>query len=363
MADQARTLVVTGASSGIGRALAVESARAGYRAVLVARRQELLEGIARAIRDAGGSCITLAGDVTAPQMATQIVEAAVRSFGRVDVVINNAGGGAYGELLEQSDAAVAAQWQLHVVAPLRIARAALAQLTATRGRLVFIGSGVARVPLPNEGAYGVVKAAIRAAAIQLRRELRSRGVGVTYVDPGVVATEFHSSLDVERPPGGVVSPQRVARAILHGIRRGRAVVNAVPWQTAFTTLGEWSGTLADPLVIKRFSLRRTAGRARHAELSYRAEPVEERQEEAHGFDAALESVARRMERVKLPPSFLREALVPGATLELGALAMRWAGMPNKNERAALREALDALTGGGYLEPLEEETWRVLRAAD
>ena len=70
-----------------------------------------------------------------------------------------------------------------------------------------------------------------------------------------------------------------------------------------------------------------------------------------------------MERVKLPPAFLRDALVPGATLELNALAMRWAGMPNKNERAALREALDALAAGGYLEPMEDETWRVLRAAD
>jgi hypothetical protein len=55
--------------------------------------------------------------------------------------------------------------------------------------------------------------------------------------------------------------------------------------------------------------------------------------------------------------------VPGATLELNALAMRWAGMPNKNERAALREVLDALTAGGYLELMEDETWRVIRAAD
>jgi hypothetical protein len=80
------------------------------------------------------------------------------------------------------------------------------------------------------------------------------------------------------------------------------------------------------------------------------------------FENALEPVARRMERVKLTVDFLRQALVPGATLKLNALAMRWAGMPNKNERAALREALDALAVGGYLEPLEDETWEVLRSA-
>ncbi|MFZ0032944.1 MAG: hypothetical protein WAK84_13860, partial [Candidatus Cybelea sp.] len=67
------------------------------------------------------------------------------------------------------------------------------------------------------------------------------------------------------------------------------------------------------------------------------------------FEKALEPVARRMERVKLTTDFLRQALVPGTTLKLNALAMRWAGMPNKNERAALREALDALATGGYLE--------------
>lgn len=81
------------------------------------------------------------------------------------------------------------------------------------------------------------------------------------------------------------------------------------------------------------------------------------------FAAALEPVARRMERVKLPPSFLRESLVAGATLKLNALAMQWAGMPNKNERAVLREALDALTDAGYLVPVEDGVWTVARDAD
>ncbi len=81
------------------------------------------------------------------------------------------------------------------------------------------------------------------------------------------------------------------------------------------------------------------------------------------FSAALEPVARRMERVKLPQSLLRDALEPGATIKLNTLAMQWAGMPNKNERAVLREALDALAAAGYLEPVEEGIWTVARAAD
>jgi hypothetical protein len=80
------------------------------------------------------------------------------------------------------------------------------------------------------------------------------------------------------------------------------------------------------------------------------------------FEDALEPVARRMERVKLSHVFVREALQPGATLELNELAMRWAGMPNKNERAAVHEVLDTLTAAGYLEPIGDETWKVVRAA-
>ena len=77
-------------------------------------------------------------------------------------------------------------------------RAALPALEATHGQLVFLGSGAARVPLPQYGAYAAAKAAVRASAIQLRRELRGRGIAVTYVDPGLVDTEFHSSIGIVR---------------------------------------------------------------------------------------------------------------------------------------------------------------------
>lgn len=366
---ESRTLILTGASSGIGRALALAAAGGGYRVVLVARRAERLEQIAISIRASGGACATVAADVIAPETPAKIVAAAVQSFGRIDIVVNNAGAYAYGELLEQSDASLESQWQLHVAAPLRLARAALPHLEVTRGQLVFLGSGVARVPLPNAGAYSLGKAAIRAAAVQLRRELRARGVAVTYVDPGVVATEFHSSQNIERPLGETVSADRVARAILRGIRRRAAVVTAVPWQTAFTALGEWSGRLADPVITKAFAVRRTKDAAApratedHDAVQRQPERNATGAESKGSFEHALEPVARRMERVKLPPEFLREALLPGATLELGALAMRWAGMPNKNERAVLREALDALAEAGYLEKGEDETWRVMRAAE
>jgi len=81
------------------------------------------------------------------------------------------------------------------------------------------------------------------------------------------------------------------------------------------------------------------------------------------FAAALEPVRRRMERVNLPEAFVRELLVVHARITLNDAAMRWAGMPNKNERAALHEVLDALTTAGFLVPEGTERWRVLREAD
>lgn len=367
MPDNERVLIVTGASSGIGEALARAAAGAGYRVAIVARRAERLEEVARAIRDGGGQVVSVVGDVTAGDMPARTVTTALSSFGRIDVVVNNAGGGALGTLLEQTDAAIEAQWRTHVLAPLKLSRAALPYLEATRGQLVFLGSGIARVPLPNYGAYALAKAAIRAAAAQLRRELRDRGVAVTYVDPGLVATEFHKAMGIERANDvRAASPERVARAIVRGIARRSAVVNAVPLHTAGAVLGEWFGALADGFITSRLSPQKAAEAppapvTLSPSTTLRTGSVEGPSEAS--FDEALAPVARRMERIKLPAKVLRDALVPGATVELNALAMQWAGMPNKNERAALREALDALAAGGYLEPLGDETWKVTRGAD
>jgi uncharacterized protein len=354
-----RTMIVTGASSGIGRALAVAAARERYRVVLVARRADQLEDVARAIRFADGTCRTVVADVCESGAAQRIVTNAIAAFSGIDVVVNNAGSGAYGALLDQSDAAIDAQWQLHVIAPLRLSRIALPYLERAHGQLVFMGSGAARVPLPLYGAYAPVKAAIRAAAIQLRRELRERKIAVTYVDPGLVLTEFHQAAGIERS-GHVqaIAPERVARAILRGIARRSAIVNAVPWQAAGAVVGDLVGALADP-TASRLAARPASG---HFGQAAQRAAVEEQREPA-SFDGALEPIARRMERVKMPVAFVRDALVPGATLELNELAMRWAGMPNKNERAAMREVLDALTASGYVEPTGDETWKVLRAAD
>lgn len=351
-----RVLAVTGASSGIGRALARQAARAGFAVVAIARRAERLAQLEADIVAAGGACAILAMDVRDARAPAAILAAALQRFGRLDVLVHNAGMGAPGTLLAQTDAAIEAQWQTHVAAPIRITREALPALRASRGQIFLVGSGLARVPAPGYGAYCAAKAAVRAAATQLRRELRADGIAVTYVDPGIADTEFAEVSGTPRisPASFAVPAERVASHILRAIASRPARVNAVPWQTAAVTLGEWFPRLADLAMPAP-----PATLPEPASASSTPEPATPAP--ANDLELALAPVARRMERVNLPLAFVAELLQPGTELQLSEVAMRWAGMPNKNERAAMAEVLETLAGAGFLARAGEERWRVLRA--
>jgi len=357
-----KTIVITGASSGIGHAIALRAAHANFATLLVARRGARLQTLAERIRALGGLCAALALDIRQSGAPAAMVSTAIARYGRLDVLINNAGMAARGPLAAQTDGELQAQWDTNVLAPLRIMREALPELQKTQGQIFFFGSGVARVPTPGLGAYPPAKAAIRAAATQLRRELRGSGVAVTYVDPGVVDTGFMQTAGMAGPPTRfMVSPESVARKVVHAIRTRPATLNAVPWQTAFVALGEFLPRLTDAVFA-------------HAPQIVGAEPlpaapaaapmpaIETVAPDTPSFERALEPVRRRMERVKLSPQFVSELLVPGTQLELGEVAMRWAGMPNKNERAAVAEVFEALTSAHYLEKSGEERWVVRRSS-
>ena len=363
-----RVFIVTGASSGIGAELAKQAASKGWRVVAVARRADRLNSLVDSIRRSGGTAIAVVADITTKDAPQQIVSTAMQAFSRIDVVVSSAGYAMPGELLNQTDAQIETQWQLHVAAPLRLARAALPHVEKIHGGFVFFGSGLARVPSPQYGAYAAAKAAVRAAAIQLRRELRSRNVFVTYIDPGVVDTEFSVASGFgANDAWWHGKPAVVARRILRGIERRASRVNASPWQTAGTVFAEWFPGIADAAMAGFVKMPEAVPTPPTATPVPANQPVAAdvtQVEEAHDpFEAALEPVARRMERVKLSPSFVRGLLSPGTTIELNDAAMRWAGMPNKNERAAMHEVLAALEESGYLQPEGDDTWKVLRGPE
>jgi len=369
------TIVITGASSGIGRALALRAVRAGLCVVGVGRdaaRLAELSGVA-----------TLIADVGEIGAAKRIVAFALEKCGRIDVLVNNAGEASAGALVEQTDEALRRQFATHVTGPIALVREALPALQAARGHVVMIGSGVARVPVDGLGAYSPAKAALRSATGLVRRELQRYGIAVTYVDPGVVDTPFMQRAGLAGAPKQIrVSPEVVARKIWSALAKRPREVNAVPWQTAAAALGEHFPRATDAFLSRTSHLvgTQSSGVARvesetpplvipsvapppivipsveNAEtppLSSRA-----KSRDSDPLEAALEPHARRMERSGLRVQFVRELLVPGAQLEAGEIAMRWAGMPNKHERALTVEVLQALEGAGYLEPSGDEVWSV-----
>ena len=313
---------------------------------------------------------TLVADVGEAGAAKRIVAFALEKCGRIDVLVNNAGEASAGALVEQTDEALRRGFATHVTGPIALVREALAALQAARGHVVMVGSGVARVPVDGLGAYSPAKAALRSATALLRRELQHYGIAVTYVDPGVVDTPFMERAGLAGAPKLIrVSPEVVARKIWTALAKRPRELNAVPWQTAAVALGEHFPRITDAFLSRTAHLVGTqnapppltpsVGESESPFVTPSAGA--QSAPESRGSDdleSALEPLARRMERSGLRVQFVRELLVPGAHLEAGEIAMRWAGMPNKHERALTVEVLQALEGAGYLERSGDDAWSV-----
>jgi short-subunit dehydrogenase len=228
-----KTILVTGASSGIGRALTVRAARAGYAVYAVGRNIKALAALGAQVAEEGGIIRTDVTDISNPANAPSLIGRMLATFGHVDILVNNAGTVAIGPIAAQSDDQLLAQFGTHVVGPLALVREALPSLRATRGHVFMLGSGVARVPVGGLGAYPPSKAALRSATAILRRELTPLDIAVTYVDPGAVDTAFMTRAGLPGAPASVlVSPEVVARKILLAIGTRPRVLNVAPLQTA-----------------------------------------------------------------------------------------------------------------------------------
>ncbi|HTW86292.1 MAG TPA: SDR family NAD(P)-dependent oxidoreductase [Candidatus Sulfotelmatobacter sp.] len=360
--------LITGASSGIGNALVLLAARAGYQVVAIGRNQIALTTLANRVRAEGGEIEVGAFDLADPHSAAAVVALAHRAFGPIELLVANAGAAAVGELSAQSDAALQGQFGLHVIGPVALVREALPDLQARGGHVFLVGSGVARVPIGGMGAYPPSKAALRSAATIVRRELRPRGVAVTYVDPGAVDTAFMTRAGMPgAPPRMLVAPETVARKMLLAVRTRPRELNVAPWQTMAVALAASFPRLTDLLLERMPALTGTQAAttptvaASTSEALPQPTPPAPEEQPAEPFDAALDPVRRRMERVRMGEPFVRGLLRADAVLDPHEVALAWAGMPNKNERAATVEVLEALADAGFL-AREGEHYRVLRAA-
>jgi NAD(P)-dependent dehydrogenase (short-subunit alcohol dehydrogenase family) len=199
-----RVCVITGASSGIGKATAVALAGEGAIPVVVGRRAEALAEVASACGDAE----TIAIDVTEPDAGERIIAACVERRGRIDALVNNAGGNDVKTVEQLTDADWQHQWELHVMAPMRLMRAAAPRMAERGwGRIVNVSSTSGKRPGSRNMAYSVSKAAELSLSRSFADLYASRGVLVNAIAPGPVATEAWIG------PGGLADQVAAQRGI------------------------------------------------------------------------------------------------------------------------------------------------------
>ena len=183
-----QVVVVTGASRGLGAAFAKRLSADGARVVLAARNDDLLQQVANEIESEGGTALAVRCDVTLQEDIDELVRATLDRFGRVDVLINNAGALVLAPFLEETDE----MWYEMLEANLTSARRATksflpAMLEQGAGRIIFVSSNAAKKGFPHDAAYSVAKAGLMALAKVLAVEYGTKGIDVHTICPGLVA--------------------------------------------------------------------------------------------------------------------------------------------------------------------------------
>ena len=195
MTDNSKVVVITGASGGIGAALAKRLGREGKRLVLAARRESELRSVASEAEAAGATkALAVPTDVTSRDEVNHLRDAALEEFGRIDVWVNNAGRGITRQVLEVTDADLDDMITVNVKSALYGMQAAIPHfIERGEGHLINVSSFLSRVPLASiRSAYSASKAALNSLTANLRMDLRasSPNIHVSLVMPGVVATDF-----------------------------------------------------------------------------------------------------------------------------------------------------------------------------
>jgi short-subunit dehydrogenase len=250
-------VVVTGASSGIGRATALAFARRGCHVVVAARREDLLNELAAEIGAHGRQAEVVLCDVTDLEQVRRLAVRTEEAFGRCDVLVNNAGipgGGPFADLsMDQIERIV----RVNYLGLLYCTKAFLPMmLAAGRGHVVNVASLAGRFAVPGSSVYSSTKHAVVAFSEALHFELAPRGILVTAVNPGLVATEGFPHRDAIERGRRVMQPDAVARTIVRVVMRGIAPERSMPrWLAALQAVR----VLAPPLY--RFGLRQAVKRA------------------------------------------------------------------------------------------------------
>jgi short-subunit dehydrogenase len=221
--------VITGASRGIGRATAVRAAKAGARVGLIARAKDELEQV---LAECGGRGAIAVADVSDRDAVTGAIEALAGELGPVDILVANAGVGAFGKIADTDVEVFEHLMRVNYLGKVYAIKAVLpSMLERGRGHIVTLSSIAGRIGAPLEGAYSASKFAVDGLSESLGFELAPRGIGVSVIYPGPVETSFFEARGAPyaRKSPKPVPADRVARDIIRAVERGRAETLIPRW--------------------------------------------------------------------------------------------------------------------------------------
>ncbi|MEU2375969.1 SDR family NAD(P)-dependent oxidoreductase [Streptomyces misionensis] len=259
-----RVVLITGASRGIGRAVALAFAREGARLVLAARSAEGLAGVEAEVRALGSEALSVPTDVTSPEAVTALVDAAVARFGRIDVLVNNAGIGKVGGVESAAfEDDVRQTMRASLFGMINVTQAVLPVLRRQgSGAIVNMSSVMGRKAFARFGSYAIVMHGVSAFSDSLRQELAGAGIGVSVIHPALTATDLlREAKEAEMPPPfrhmTPLSADDVARAVLDAVRRGKRRV-VLPRRANMLLLGEALSPRVGDLIATALTKRRIA---------------------------------------------------------------------------------------------------------
>jgi short-subunit dehydrogenase len=253
--DTSRTALVTGGGTGIGRGIALALARRQVRVALVGRRQGPLEAVAGEIAHMGGHAVAFPADLTQAGERTHLRERIHASLGPIDLLVNNAGVLASGELAALTPAAIELAVALNLAAPMLLVQQWLPDLVARRGAVILVGSMMSFVPLPAAAVYSATKAGLRALGLALRYELGARGIRLLTVYPPGTATAMTASMARNAPwRSPLADPAVVGERIVRALIAGRREVQWGAGERALTLLYGALPWLVEALLARYYRL-------------------------------------------------------------------------------------------------------------